>query len=75
MVKLLTKKEFSNAEKEINNFLLSLDFNIKSSLFNLFSPIVEKMNCEHEWKNTDSYENDFDKNTKICKKCLWLKNK
>ena len=75
MVKVLTKKEFSNAEREINNFLLSLDFNIKSSLFNLFTPIIEKINCEHEWKNTDSYENDLDKNMKICKKCLWLKNK
>ena len=75
MVKVLTKKEFSNAEREINNFLLSLDFNIKSSLFNLFTPIVEKMNCEHEWKNTDSYENDFDKNMRICKKCFWLKSK
>ena len=69
MFHILSKKEAINAEKEIDKFLVALDFNIKSGLVSLLKPILKERDCLHYWIDTSSYENDFPKNSLICQKC------
>lgn len=75
MVYVLTEKEAKKAEEEIDKFLLSLDFNTKSSLVSLLKPILEQKGCEHDWVDLDSYENDLPKNSKICRECSLIRKK
>lgn len=75
MFHILSKKEALKAEKEMNEFLSSLDFNIKSGLVSLLKPILTQRDCVHDWSDTDSYENDLPKNSLICRKCSLMKKK
>ena len=75
MLHVLSQEEIEKADKEMNEFLLSLDFNIKSSLVSLLKPILKQINCEHDWVDLDSYENDMPKNSLFCRKCYLIKGK
>lgn len=75
MLYVLSSEEAEKADKEINEFLLSLDFNIKSSLVSLLKPILKQVNCEHDWVDLDSYENDLPKNSKMCRECSLIRKK
>lgn len=75
MLNILTKEQAEKSEKEMDKILLSLDFNTKSSLVSLLKPLMRKIYCDHDWVDTDSYENDLPKNTLFCKKCFLLKDK
>ncbi len=75
MLYVLSSEEAEKADKEMNEFLLSLDFNIKSSLVSLLKPILKQINCEHDWVDLDSYENDMPKNSLFCRKCYLIKGK
>ncbi len=75
MLYVLSSEEVEKADKEMNEFLLSLDFNIKSSLVSLLKPILKQVNCEHDWVDLDSYENDMPKNSLFCRKCYLIKGK
>ncbi len=75
MLYVLSSEEAEKADKEINEFLLSLDFNIKSSLVSLLKPILKQVNCEHDWVDLDSYENKMPKNSLWCPNCSLIKGK
>lgn len=75
MLYVLSKEEAEKEEKEVDKFLLSLDFNIKSSLASLLKPMLKQINCEHDWVDLDSYENSMPKNSLLCQKCSLIRGK
>ncbi|MDO8610097.1 MAG: hypothetical protein Q7R95_06085 [bacterium] len=75
MIQILTEEQALESEKKMDNFLLSLDFNTKSEIVRLLKPLIEKINCEHDFIDTDSYENELPKNMYLCRKCNFMKEK
>lgn len=75
MLKILTQEEAEESKKEINEFLVSLDFDIKSKLYSLLRPLITQRNCNHDWVNYDSYDNEMPKDKKYCRKCSLICNK
>jgi len=69
MIRIMTDEEANKVEEGYNEFLVSLDFNTKSALVNLLKPLLEQLNCEHEWIDPNEYENKLDKTKLFCKKC------
>ncbi len=61
MLKVLSEKEVETSWKEVDEFLLSLDKNIKSDLVFLLKPLIKQLNCNHDFLDLDSYENSFPK--------------
>jgi hypothetical protein len=75
MMRILSKEEFILVEKELNEWLLSLDFNVKSGIKSLLNPLIDQANCQHEWIDPNTYENNLDKNKLFCRFCNLTKNK
>lgn len=75
MFRVLTKEEGLEYERQVDDFLLSLDWNIKYRIRDLIEPILKQTECLlHDWVDTDSYENELSKNSLYCRKCnLWKK--
>lgn len=73
-MQILTQEQRDKSEQEINEFLLSLDFNLKINIVRLLEPFIKTINCEHNWLSTDEYENNLPKNSKICRKCNLIKS-
>lgn len=69
MLRKMSDEEAVQIEKEYDEFLLSLDWNMKSALVNLLKPPLEQLNCEHEWIDPNEYVNELDKTKKFCRKC------
>lgn len=75
MLKILSKEESEKYEKEMDEWLLSLHWNIKAGIKNLIEPLLEQVNCSHEWVDNNSYENELPKNEFHCRKCYLTKKK
>lgn len=75
MLYVLSKEEAEREEEEMDEFLLSLDFNTKSSLVSLLKPLFKQINCDHDWVDLDSYENNMPKNSLMCRKCSLIRKK
>lgn len=75
MIKILTKEESLSKEREINEYLLGLDLNTKIQLVSLLRPIKNQANCDHNWIDLDSYENELPPNSLLCNKCQLIKRK
>ncbi len=75
MLSILSKEEFEKQEKEMNGWLLALDWNTKAAIFSLLKPLQKQAECEHFFQDTDNWKNDFPKNTLICFKCNYSKLK
>jgi hypothetical protein len=75
MLQILTKEQSNEMEKRTDDVLTSLDYNIKSALIDLLIPILQQRDCDHDWVDYDSYENQMPKNSKGCRKCNLIRKK
>lgn len=75
MLRELTQEESAIKERRINEYLLSLDSNTKSHLVSLLNPLTKQANCNHNWIDLDSYENEMPPNSLFCNKCQLIKRK
>lgn len=73
MLRVLSKKENKVLEKEINKWLLALDWNTKFKIKALLEPIIAQTNCEHVWIDPNTYENRLDKTKLFCINCKLTK--
>ena len=75
MLRLLTKEEFAESERKVNEKINSLPSHIKVDILNLLEPILKQLNCVHDFWDTDIYGNQFSAGTLICKHCSFIRNK
>lgn len=67
MVRVLSEEESKKVEKEVDEFLLSLDFNTKQRIKTLIESFQQQIECEHNWIDPNSYENELPKNKLFCR--------
>jgi hypothetical protein len=75
MMRILSEEESIQSEKEINEWILSLNFNTKARLKEMLEPIIRQSNCTHEWIDPNTYENNLDKSMEYCRLCNLTKPK
>jgi hypothetical protein len=74
MLKVLSKRETKILEKETDKWLLALDWNTKFRIKDLLQPVITWVNCEHDWIDPNTYENELDKTKLYCRHCNLTKN-
>jgi hypothetical protein len=75
MIRTLSDEEVKEFEKELNDFLLSLDLTTKDLIKRLLGPKIEQSICGHEWIDPNTYKNELDKNYLYCRYCKVMKLK
>lgn len=69
MIRVLSPEEAVQSEKEVNQFLLSLDYNTKHRIKDMIEPLLQQAHCEHEWIDPNTYVNELDKSEEFCRLC------
>ena len=62
-------------DKRTDEFLTSLDWNAKNAIIQLLTPFIMQRDCDHDWVDYDSYENEMPKNSRGCRKCNLIRSK
>lgn len=73
MIQNMSKKEVKKTINKWNNWFINLDFNTKSNIYNLTNNLLEQANCNHDWIDPNTYENDLDKTKQFCSNCNLVK--
>jgi hypothetical protein len=69
MIYVLSPEEVAQSQREVDTFLLSLDYNTKYRIKDMIEPLLRQANCEHEWIDPNTYVNELDKSEEFCRFC------
>ena len=72
MMKIMTEKEVQDYNDKIELWWNELDQQSRWKLYHLVTEMdsfIQRLHCEHEWFNPNTYENDFDKTKMYCNEC------
>jgi len=71
MVRVMTEEEVEKSNKELDEWIMNLDYNTKQYIRSLLAPFIEMSECEHDLVDPNTYENSLDKNIKYCRYCVF----
>lgn len=66
-LQVLSKEESERLDRETDAFLLSLDSNTKGLIKSLVERFQSQIECEHQWIDPNTYENDLPKDRLFCR--------
>jgi len=69
MFQVISKEEAKRNQKELDDWIMSLDYNTKHHIKEIIVPFIKQNNCFHEWVDPNSYENELDKTKVFCRHC------
>ena len=68
-MRVLSPQEVEQSHREIDTFLMELDYNTKYHIRQLIEPFIIQANCDHEWIDPNIYINELDKSEEFCRLC------
>lgn len=74
MLKIASLKETAEFEKHLNDWFIHLDPQIKADIYQLITPLLDKMSCYHQWKNNTQWQQD-NRKMEYCRKCGWSRER